>query len=491
MDSVIYGKRKADDSDETIIKRRRIIREQIIKYKKRPFESPFEIVPKKIKLFHRVTIEPPTLITLPNDILWYAISNFLEIEDVIKLFRVNKTLSQLLSHQTFWVMRYTNDFGSGKNLFQIDEWLPVYKIIYKDVTELKTEHEKLCYAIKNGHTSLIYKIIYSEKYKPLYTNLLEIIRLIPKYGNLELLKNFILLIKKRFNVNQHELQHMINSGLYESVDKDKLDMCEFLIKNKAQVQHHSYDKNPLHLAAAKGQITICKLLLDNGAETEFLWNECPVLYYAVKHDQIESVKLLLEYCANVNGMYKSYHPLFIASAHGCNDIVEILCKHRAFVNHINEKETTALSVASYRGHAKCVEILLKYGANHNMVNNAIPLYCACQNNHLEVARILLLAGANINCVYDNTTPIIRACYDNNIELVKLLLAHNANIECRDTNGLTPLYCACVDKYYTIVELLCRHGAQIDVIDNGGSKLYTDEEVDDTCRHILDKYKEKQ
>src|SRR3990172_4923314 len=103
MDSVIYGKRKADDSDETIIKRRRIIREQIIKYKKRPFESPFEIVPKKIKLFHRVTIEPPTLITLPNDILWYAISNFLEIEDVIKLFRVNKTLSQLLSHQTFWV----------------------------------------------------------------------------------------------------------------------------------------------------------------------------------------------------------------------------------------------------------------------------------------------------------------------------------------------------------------------------------------------------
>ena len=259
---------------------------------KRKLEDAEESPNKKRKLDHIQSLD-----SLPNDILYYCIGNFLEIEDVIRLFCINKTFNNMLPPDIFWNHRYLLDFGINKTInFQINEWFPMYQIICKDVKGLRFPHMKLTYAIKNNHTSLIYKILYDQTFKPIYTTLLDLIKLIPRYGDLKLLEDFVCQIQKKWILtNPNDVQHVINHGFYESIEKETLDMCAFMIKNKAQIQTGYYQENPLHLTARKGLVDICKLLLDNGAEVDY---KCMMLLLYIKHHITDNI-ISSNYCSNI------------------------------------------------------------------------------------------------------------------------------------------------------------------------------------------------
>lgn len=108
-----------------------------------------------------------------------------------------------------------------------------------------------------------------------------------------------------------------------------------------------------------------------------------------------------------------------------------------------------------------------------------PLYLAVLNNFYEVAKMLLMRGANPNIPgfivrYGGNmrTPLQLAFWfyhrkQKNIDMIKLLLFFNADVSVVTSNGQTVLFFAEDEQ---IIDLLCEHGAKINHQDNQGNTV---------------------
>jgi ankyrin repeat protein len=108
---------------------------------------------------------------------------------------------------------------------------------------------------------------------------------------------------------------------------------------------------------------------------------------------------------------------------------------------VNARHGEALRLSAKNGHTEVVKILLevlqatfwlsqfgtidspvnqKHGANHAVLENC-PLRLACQNGHMECAKLLLQAGSNPGSA--SNYAIIRASENGHAGIVELLMKH--------------------------------------------------------------------
>lgn len=100
--------------------------------------------------------------------------------------------------------------------------------------------------------------------------------------------------------------------------------------------------------------------------------------------------------------------------------------------------------ASRRGDLTRVNQLLALpGTNVNMTNVAgvTPLFVAVRNGHIEVVKVLLKAGADINMSTSFGYPLLTGFIIRNLEMVKLLLKEGADPLVVDSKGNTILHLA--------------------------------------------------
>ena len=118
--------------------------------------------------------------------------------------------------------------------------------------------------------------------------------------------------------------------------------------------------------------------------------------------------------------------------------------------------------AAMSGDAETVRALLKDGADVNeaMGDGMTALHWAAKKGNVELAQMLLYAGANVNAMtrLGNYTPIIMAAETGNAKLIDLLLKSGANAKDVTTNGTTPLMLAAVAGRADAVKLLLDAGA---------------------------------
>lgn len=135
---------------------------------------------------------------------------------------------------------------------------------------------------------------------------------------------------------------------------------------------------------------------------------------------------------------------------------------KADPNAQEQNGETALMIASANNHMEIVKLLLAYGANVNGGGWIVgyPLIEASREGHLEIAKLLLDKGADVNIMSDEGfTALDAAIVKNQVEVVQLLLNKGANPN-RYVAGATPLYDAAGYGYTKIVGLLIEHGADI-------------------------------
>ena len=136
----------------------------------------------------------------------------------------------------------------------------------------------------------------------------------------------------------------------------------------------------------------------------------------------------------------------------------------AYIHRRNIAGYTALYLATLKNNINIVRLLLGHGANINDIGekHGTPLHVAAKGGHDDMAEFLLFHGAEIDFKnMDGNSPLYFAM--NFPKIMKLLIRHGANVNDRNNEGFTPLHTAVSKGKEDAVKVLLRNGSDIDAL----------------------------
>ncbi|KAL3109407.1 hypothetical protein niasHT_015252 [Heterodera trifolii] len=144
------------------------------------------------------------------------------------------------------------------------------------------------------------------------------------------------------------------------------------------------------------------------------------------------------------------------------------------------RQRFALIVSIMEGHTEIAALLLEKGADVHQttlgrVNNVTmaitPLWIAVNMLHLELCRVLIAHGANVDLGSDSSlTPLLLACDKGSTPIVTLLVENGANVNLGDSEGATPIMITSRSGRIELVRFLLSHGANVEQMDYSGTRF---------------------
>lgn len=270
-----------------------------------------------------------------------------------------------------------------------------------------------------------------------------------------------------------------------AVKEGQTEGVKFLIKTGAKVNaknnyRSQFGYTPLHVAAAKGYLEIVKILVASGADINakgsYAGNLSPLdivcNYPRIKERcrRLEIIRFLVDAGAKVDARML-VSPVINAD----QESVKILLKNIVNINAVPDFliPKTVLCEAAGRGHLEIVKLLLKAGADINspcfadgspLFEPSTPLFEAIRNKQWAVEEFLIANGGNFNGVKvaDLEKLLWVAVLKSRIENVRLLIASGVNPNARiDRIHYSLLHQAIEYEDMEIVKLLVNAGADIE------------------------------
>ncbi|VDM41616.1 unnamed protein product [Toxocara canis] len=217
---------------------------------------------------------------------------------------------------------------------------------------------------------------------------------------------------------------------------------------------------PLHFAAGYNRIQVTRCLLERGADVKALDTGWLIpLHNACAYGHLAVAELLVEYGSDVNAADRwKYTPLHEAALKGRFKICKLLILNGADPQRKGRDGKTPVDV-------------VKEGAEDvaDLLRGEVAILKAAKKGDVEKMR-KILTPMTINCrdtAGRNSTPLHLACGYNNIEVARLLLENGAEVNAQDKGGLIPLHNASSYGHLEIAALLIEHGALVDQPDKWG------------------------
>ncbi len=141
-----------------------------------------------------------------------------------------------------------------------------------------------------------------------------------------------------------------------------------------------------------------------------------------------------------------------------DEVTLTIFKNPKLVNEFSPDGFTPLGLACFFNHEDIARFLVLKGADVNLPSkngfNVFPIHSAVTADNFLITKMLLDAGAYPNvCQKAGVAPLHTAAQLGNIELIILLLEHGADVSLRMEGGKLPADLAQEKGFYEIAEIL--------------------------------------
>lgn len=286
--------------------------------------------------------------------------------------------------------------------------------------------------------------------------------------------------------------------------EDTLSLIQMLLEHGADVDLvDDQGMTAIGLAVEKENLEVLHLLLQRTAKTTLRIPSEPastsilVLATRIRTTPVRSLKmaqLMLEHGLDVGFRTAGAEtPLWWAARYGNPDVASLLLDHGAYIDVQNADGITPLIIAIRRlqsisqprvpiskapekplgsisevpKHKDVARLLIISGANISLrpSNGGPALHYAAAKGSREIVELLLSHNANPNNIDDyGGTALHRAAEDGHKEIIELLLAYNANLHGHQSDGCTALHLAARGGHTNVVALLVDAGSKLNAID---------------------------
>jgi uncharacterized protein len=245
------------------------------------------------------------------------------------------------------------------------------------------------------------------------------------------------------------------------------------------------DRPPLIDAVKNADREALRALMKRGADINATEGDgSTALHWASYRDDVESADLLIRAGANVNAANAlGATPLWIASENRNVAIVRSLLAAGANANAALVSGETVLMMASRSGNPGIVEQLIVKGAdvNKRATRGQTALMWAVSQKHPDVTRVLLAHGADVHArseawsqvmavpphvwrpynraiPHGNSTALLFAARVGDLESARMLVIAGANVNDEDAWGVSATVLAAHSGFGDLVEFLLEKGA---------------------------------
>lgn len=187
------------------------------------------------------------------------------------------------------------------------------------------------------------------------------------------------------------------------------------------------------------------------------------LMHAVDNGQLSKVKKLIKIGSNLNlKNLKGQTALMLAACKNKPEILSVLMTSGANPNITNNKGDTPLMFVIEQ--PKMLKSMISASTNLEIIDifGQTVLYLACHNGHYESVKILLDAGAQpeprLAKSKHNKLPLVAASSQGHLDIAKLLIKFGANINSQEDNGNTALFISTKNQKKEVVKYLLSAGA---------------------------------
>lgn len=274
--------------------------------------------------------------------------------------------------------------------------------------------------------------------------------------------------------------------------------CIFIILSNG----FSFSENSSLIDAARYQdhIAVNRLLAEGANPAARQADGATALHWAAHRDDLEMAKRLIEAGADVNAVNRlNASALYLSAKTGNVKLMSFLLESGANPNVALDMGETSIMTAARSGSAEGVRYLINAGADVNVTEssrNQSALMWAAAQGHVEVVRELIKAGAELDArskvrpmlmfadatnggafdqgVIENLggySPLLFAVRAGHIEVANILVNAGADINGQAGNGASPLVVATHSGHSALAQMLLVLGANPDSFGAGYSALH--------------------
>jgi ankyrin repeat protein len=239
-----------------------------------------------------------------------------------------------------------------------------------------------------------------------------------------------------------------STALHWAAERDDLEVADLLIRTGARVAARTREGvTPLQLAATNGSAAMIDRLLKAGADPNAPMTAAgdTALMMTARTGKSDAIRVLAEAGANVNAKesWGGTTPLMWAVSEGHADAARLLIDAGADVN----ARSHYVAAANGRGFEGRTPIANRTEAKPEDFASGwlTPLMLAAREGDVELARILVGAGADIDAAAgDGKTALSLAIFNGNYEVGTFLVDSKADVNKAEAQRFTPLFWA-VDR----------------------------------------------